>query len=52
MIGVLILSFQGRSASLNFPLREPSLMWFDELFNPRSVRATSSAPSTARCRSR
>jgi putative spermidine/putrescine transport system permease protein len=35
MIGVLILSFQGPSASLAFPLRDPSLMWFDELFNPR-----------------
>jgi putative spermidine/putrescine transport system permease protein len=35
MIGVLILSFQGPSASLVFPLRDPSLMWFDELFNPR-----------------
>jgi putative spermidine/putrescine transport system permease protein len=35
MIAVLILSFQGPSASLVFPLREPSLMWFDELFAPR-----------------
>jgi putative spermidine/putrescine transport system permease protein len=35
MIAVLILSFQGPSASLVFPLREPSLMWFDELFSPR-----------------
>jgi putative spermidine/putrescine transport system permease protein len=35
MIAVLILAFQGPSASLVFPLREPSLMWFDELFNPR-----------------
>jgi putative spermidine/putrescine transport system permease protein len=35
MIGVLVLSFQGPSASLVFPLREPSLMWFDELFSPR-----------------
>jgi len=35
MIAVLILSFQGPSASLVFPLREPSLMWFDELFTPR-----------------
>jgi putative spermidine/putrescine transport system permease protein len=35
MIAVLILSFQGSSASLVFPLREPSLMWFDELFSPR-----------------
>ncbi len=35
MISVLILSFQGPSGSLVFPLREPSLMWFDELFNPR-----------------
>jgi putative spermidine/putrescine transport system permease protein len=37
MIAVLILSFQGPSAALVFPLREPSLMWFDELFNPRRV---------------
>jgi putative spermidine/putrescine transport system permease protein len=35
MIAVLVLSFQGPSASLVFPLRDPSLMWFDELFNPR-----------------
>lgn len=35
MIAVLALSFQGSSASLVFPLRDPSLMWFDELFNPR-----------------
>lgn len=35
MIAILILSFQGPSASLVFPLREPSLMWFDELFSPR-----------------
>jgi putative spermidine/putrescine transport system permease protein len=37
MIAVLILSFQGPSAALVFPLRHPSLMWFDELFNPRRV---------------
>lgn len=37
MIAVLVLSFQGPSASLVFPLREPGLMWFDELFNPRRV---------------
>ncbi len=35
MIAVLVLSFQGPSASLVFPLREPSTMWFDELINPR-----------------
>ncbi|MBN9070365.1 MAG: ABC transporter permease [Rhizobiales bacterium] len=35
MIAVLVLSFQGPSGSLVFPLRDPSLMWFDELFNPR-----------------
>jgi putative spermidine/putrescine transport system permease protein len=35
MIAVLILSFQGTSGSLVFPLREPSLMWFHELFSPR-----------------
>jgi len=37
MISILLLSFQGPSGSLNFPLREPSLMWFDEVFNPRRV---------------
>ena len=37
MIAVLILSFQGPSASLVFPLRDPSLMWFAEVFNPRRV---------------
>jgi len=37
MISVLILSFQGPNGSLNFPLREPSLMWFDEVFSPRRV---------------
>jgi len=37
MIAVLVLSFQGPSASLVFPLRDPSLMWFEELFNPRRV---------------
>lgn len=37
MISVLVLSFQGPSASLNFPLRDPSLIWFDELFNPTRV---------------
>lgn len=35
MIAVLVLSFQGPSGSLVFPLRDPSLMWFDELFKPR-----------------
>jgi hypothetical protein len=38
MIAVLVLSFQGPSASRVFPLRNPSLMWFDELFNPRRFR--------------
>src|SRR5262245_28459839 len=37
MIAVLILSFQGPPGSLVFPLRDPSFMWFDELFNPRRV---------------
>lgn len=37
MIAVMILAFQGPSASLNFPLRDPSLMWFAEVFNPRRV---------------
>src|SRR5260370_39309975 len=35
MIAVLILAFQGPSAALVFPLRDPSLMWFAEVFNPR-----------------
>lgn len=35
MLSVFILSFQGPSASLVFPLRDPSVMWFDELFSPR-----------------
>src|SRR6185437_5737532 len=37
MIAVMILAFQGPSGSLNFPLRDPSLMWFVEVFNPRRV---------------
>jgi putative spermidine/putrescine transport system permease protein len=37
MIAVLILAFQGPSAALAFPLRDPSLMWFAEVFNPRRV---------------
>jgi putative spermidine/putrescine transport system permease protein len=37
MIAVLVLAFQGPSASLVFPLRDPSLMWFAEVFNPRRV---------------
>lgn len=37
MISVLVLAFQGPSGSLNFPLRDPSLIWFDELFNPTRV---------------
>ena len=35
MIAVLILSFQGPTGGLVFPLRNPSFVWFDELFNPR-----------------
>ena len=35
MIAILVLSFQGPSGSLVFPLKGPSLMWFDELFSPR-----------------
>ena len=35
MIAILILSFQGPSAGLVFPLRDPGYMWFQELFNPR-----------------
>jgi putative spermidine/putrescine transport system permease protein len=37
MISVLILSFQGPSGSLVFPLRDPSVMWFSELFRPHRV---------------
>jgi len=37
MISVLVLAFQGPSGSLNFPLREPSVMWFGEVFNPSRV---------------
>jgi putative spermidine/putrescine transport system permease protein len=37
MISVLILSFQGPSGSLVFPLRDPSVMWFAELFRPHRV---------------
>src|SRR5262245_64452936 len=37
MIAVLVLSFQGPSASLVFPLRDPSFMWFDELFSSRTT---------------
>jgi putative spermidine/putrescine transport system permease protein len=43
MIAVLILAFQGPSASLVFPLRDPSLMWFEEVFNPRRVGDVMSA---------
>ena len=35
MLAILILSFQGPSASLVFPLRDPGVMWFSELFSPR-----------------
>lgn len=37
MISVLVLAFQGPSGSLNFPLRDPSVMWFGEVFNPSRV---------------
>src|SRR5215469_5174899 len=37
MIAVLILAFQGPSGALEFPLRGPSLMWFDEVIHPRRV---------------
>jgi putative spermidine/putrescine transport system permease protein len=37
MIAVLILAFQGPSGALEFPLRNPSLMWFDEVIHPRRV---------------
>ena len=32
MISIYILSFQGPTGGLTFPLREPSLTWFDALF--------------------
>jgi putative spermidine/putrescine transport system permease protein len=35
MIAILVLSFQGPSAGLVFPLRDPGFMWFSELFSPR-----------------
>jgi len=37
MISVLILAFQGENGSLSFPLRNPSVMWFGEVFNPSRV---------------
>ena len=37
MISVLVLAFQGPNGSLNFPLRDPSVMWFGEVFNPSRV---------------
>lgn len=37
MLSVLILSFQGPRGGLDFPLRDPSLIWFGELFNPQRV---------------
>lgn len=37
MLSVLVLAFQGPSGSLSFPLQNPSMMWFDEVFNPTRV---------------
>lgn len=37
MLSVLVLAFQGPSGSLSFPLENPSLMWFEEVFNPTRV---------------
>ena len=37
MISVLVLAFQGPNGSLNFPLRDASVMWFGEVFNPSRV---------------
>lgn len=37
MISVLILAFQGPSGALDFPLRQPSLMWFAELAHPKGT---------------
>lgn len=35
MFVILVLSFQGPSGGLVFPLRDPGFMWFSELFSPR-----------------
>ncbi len=37
MISVLVLAFQGPSGALDFPLRNPSLMWFAELVHPKGT---------------
>jgi len=37
MISVLILAFQGPSGALDFPLRDPSLIWFAELAHPKGT---------------
>lgn len=37
MVSVLVLAFQGPSGSLDFPLRNPSLMWFAELAHPKGT---------------
>jgi putative spermidine/putrescine transport system permease protein len=37
MISVLILAFQGPSGALDFPLRQPSLIWFAELAHPKGT---------------
>lgn len=37
MISVLVLAFQGPSGALDFPLRNPSLIWFAELAHPKGT---------------
>ena len=37
MISVLVLAFQGSSGALDFPLRDPSLIWFAELAHPKGT---------------
>ena len=37
MVSVLVLAFQGPSGALDFPLRNPSLMWFAELLHPKGT---------------
>ncbi|MBV8871091.1 MAG: ABC transporter permease [Acetobacteraceae bacterium] len=37
MISVLVLAFQGPSGALDFPLRDPSLIWFAELAHPKGT---------------
>ncbi|KFL32942.1 ABC transporter permease [Devosia riboflavina] len=36
-LAIFILAFQGPQGGLNFPLRDPSLHWFHDLIDPRSL---------------